>query len=227
MPQCIGRRWAWNSRIFLGFIYKRQKNRQFCEKSLLILWEKICYNILTDNIQVFLYSEASEGIMYKIGEYVFHRSTGVCQVEDVREEKLTGAARLYYILRPMGDGGKSIIYIPVESSQKTIRPLISKTEVDDSIHRAFGEETKWIDNNNLRKSVFSEILKSDDVARQISLIVCLYKRKEKVHAAGKKFSVLDERILADAERKLEQEFSCVLGVSGKEVQQYIKSVYES
>lgn len=46
--------------------------------------------------------------MFETGEYVVYGRTGICQVTGVTTMKMDGSSseRLYYILRPGGDGRK-------------------------------------------------------------------------------------------------------------------------
>lgn len=160
--------------------------------------------------------------MFAVGDVVLHTSQGVCRVDDIRDEKFSGLIRTYYVLLPMGNNGKSTTYVPVDAPKSPIRELLSEEQIREVIHVSMNEKTDWIDNNNVRKSVFTEILRSDDMSKILSLIVCLYNRRETVLSQGKKFPVVDERIMAEAERKIHQEFSYTLSISEKDVPQYIK-----
>ena len=160
--------------------------------------------------------------MFAVGDVVLHTSQGVCRVDDIRDEKFSGLIRTYYVLLPLGNNGKSTTYVPVDAPKSPIRELLSEEQIREVIHVSMNEKTDWIDNNNVRKSVFTEILRSDDMSKILSLIVCLYNRRETVLSQGKKFPVVDERIMAEAERKIHQEFSYTLSISEKDVPQYIK-----
>lgn len=160
--------------------------------------------------------------MFAVGDVVLHTSQGVCRVDDIRDEKFSGLIRTYYVLLPMGNNGKSTTYVPVDAPKSPIRELLTEEQIREVIHVSMNEKTDWIDNNNVRKSVFTEILRSDDMSKILSLIVCLYNRRETVLSQGKKFPVVDERIMTEAERKIHQEFSYTLSISEKDVPQYIK-----
>ena len=160
--------------------------------------------------------------MFAVGDVVLHTSQGVCRVDDIRDEKFSGLIRTYYVLLPMGNNGKSTTYVPVDAPKSPIRELLSEEQIREVIHVSMNEKTDWIDNNNVRKSVFTEILRSDDMSKILSLIVCLYNRRATVLSQGKKFPVVDERIMTEAERKIHQEFSYTLSISEKDVPQYIK-----
>lgn len=153
-----------------------------------------------------------------------HPSAGVCNIEDIREEKLTGKKRTYYIMHPVSENNQSTtIYVPVDTDKIRLRKLMDKDEIIDIIRHSAAEEIEWVDNANLRKAAFSEILHSDNVSRIIALIAKLHRRKERVLEAGKKFSAADEKIMHDAEKKIHQEFSHALSIQEAEVPQFILS----
>lgn len=165
--------------------------------------------------------------MFAVGDVVLHTSQGVCRVEDIRDEKFSGKNRTYYVILPMENNGKSTTYVPVDAPKNPLRKLLTEEQIQEVIRESTKEETEWIDNNNLRKAAFTEILRSDDISRILSLIVCLYKRREKVLSDGKKFPVVDERIMHEAERKVHQEFSYTLAISEKDVPRYIMEHIET
>lgn len=159
--------------------------------------------------------------MFQIGSIVMHPSAGVCNIEDIREEKLTGQKRTYYIMHPVSDNGSTTIYVPVDTDKVHLRKLMGKDEIIDIIKHSTAEKIEWIDNTNLRKAAYSEILHSDNTSRIIALITVLHTKKERAVTAGKKFSAFDEKIMHDAEKKIHQEFSHALSMDEAEIPKFI------
>lgn len=159
--------------------------------------------------------------MFQIGSIVMHPSAGVCNIEDIREEKLTEKKRTYYIMHPVSDNGNTTIYVPVDTDKVHLRKLMGKDEIIDIIKHSTAEKIEWIDNTNLRKAAYSEILRSDNTSRIIALITVLHTKKARALEAGKKFSAFDEKILHDAEKKIHQEFSHALSMQEEEIPRFI------
>lgn len=160
--------------------------------------------------------------MFQIGSIVMHPSAGVCNIEDIREEKLTERKRTYYIMHPVSENnGTTTIYVPVDTDKIHLRKLMGKNEIIDIIRQSTTEKIEWIDNANLRKAAYSEILHSDNTSRIIALITVLHTKKDHTLKAGKKFSAFDEKILHDAEKKIYQEFSHALSMQEEEVSNFI------
>ena len=160
--------------------------------------------------------------MFQIGSIVIHPSAGVCNIEDIREEKLTEKKRTYYIMHPVSENNNTTtIYVPVDTDKIHLRKLMNKDEIIDLIKYSTTEKIDWIDNPNLRKTAYSEILHSDNISRIIALITVLHRKKEHTIESGKKFSAVDEKIMHDAEKKIHQEFSQSLSMQEEDVPQFI------
>ena len=67
--------------------------------------------------------------MFQIGSIVIHPSAGVCNIEDIREEKLTERKRTYYIMHPLSDNKATTIYVPVDTDKVHLRKLMGKDEI--------------------------------------------------------------------------------------------------
>lgn len=161
--------------------------------------------------------------MFEVGNTVMHPSAGVCSIEDIREEKFTDKKRTYYIMHPVSDTHKSTIYVPVDTDKVHLRKLMSKEEIICVIRHSATEEIEWIDNSNLRKAAYLDIVHSDDLSRIIALLTKLHRRKIKLLENGKKFPAADEKIMHDAEKKVFQEFSHSLSIQEECVPEFIMS----
>ena len=124
--------------------------------------------------------------MFEKNNVVFHTSAGICQIDDIRNENFTGDERLYYVMHPVNHNGRSVIYVPVDAKKSPIRSVLSEKEINQVIIDSKNEDIEWIDNNNLRKASFNEILHSDNISRIIAMISILHRRKEKIMTNGKK-----------------------------------------
>lgn len=94
-------------------------------------------------------------------------------------------------------------------------------EVYNLIKTMPDNETIWIDDINLRKEKYNEILKRGDNVELVKLIRTLYLEKEKKKIEGKKLYVGDEKIMSEAQRLLHEEFALVLNIKVDEVLPFI------
>lgn len=159
--------------------------------------------------------------MFAKNDYIIYGTTGVCKITGIEKKKFnTSAEREYYILKPAYDPN-STIYAPVDNNIINIRKIMTVKEVYDLIMAIPDNKTIWIDDINLRKEKYNEILKKGDKVELVKLIRTLYLEKQKKKNEGKKLYVGDEKIMSEAQRLLHEEFALVLNIKVDEVLPFI------
>ena len=98
---------------------------------------------------------------------------------------------------------------------------MTKEEVYDLIKTMPDNETIWIDDMNLRKETYNEILKKGNKKDIVKLIKTLYMEKLRKKEEGKKLNAGDEKIMNEAEKLLHEEFALVLNIKVDEVLPFI------
>lgn len=166
--------------------------------------------------------------MYQIGELVLYGSTGVCRVEEIREQSVpdTGEKRMYYVLRQLY--GDCVILAPVDSDKVFMRPIISREEAEriiDSIPQIHAQAYYSRVTRELAEH-YESILKSHDCASLVELTMSIYAKKQVLLSKKRKFGTVDERFLKRAENLLFGELAAALDVPRDEIQNYIAAKLE-
>lgn len=154
----------------------------------------------------------------KTGDYVMYIPVGVCTVEGFEEKCFDGKNLRSYIKLVQEAGAKTVCYLPEDMAASKLRFLRSAEEVNALISEipdiAPCEEAARGD----RRTQFSEILKSDDSRRLISLVKRLAHNRIERENAGKHLSTGEETALKAAVSLLCQEFSVALGITETEAE---------
>lgn len=162
---------------------------------------------------------------FKIGEYVRYCINGVCLIEDIRKMDVLGDGneKMFYVLCPVSRQA-STISVPVDNNTLTSRmkPLVSKDGIDCLIDGIEANVLEWVDDKKKRTEIFKNIIKECDRKSLLSLVDCLYKRREVLKESGKNLSSGDESFLNQAEGVIQDEFSFVLEISKESVYSYVK-----
>ena len=151
---------------------------------------------------------------YQKGEYIRYACNGVCLVDDVRLDRLTKKEppKEFYILKPVSNPA-STLFVPTGNA--TLVAKMSRLPDRE-------EPLDWIDDRKIRLASFQTIVKECDLGQLISLVSCIYHRREDLIAAGKKLGASDETLLQRAEALIENEVAFVLKVEQSEVSDYIR-----
>lgn len=159
--------------------------------------------------------------MYKQNDIVMHAGAGVCRIDAVREETFAGTAKLYYVLRPLYENDSTTIYVPTDSQKVRLRRLLNREEIVDMIHQVSLEPPLWEENPTNRREVFTQLLREGNHATLIQLIAELHMHQQDLSRTGHKFHAADEKILAEAQKRIHQEFAHTLQLDITEVASFI------
>lgn len=157
-------------------------------------------------------------VMFKIGDVLSYRATGVCRVEDIREETLTGEKKTYYILKPVLRNS-STIYVPMDNEILCGRmaALLSKTAAAEILGRSCASAASWVEDAKARQAAFSAVISGGDRAAIADVVRLLSRHKREVAELGRKFYASDERLLNTAMNAIAGELAYVLERDEKEV----------
>ena len=162
--------------------------------------------------------------MYTVGDTVVYGGSGVCEIDDIRDISFYHERpKKYYVLKPMFVKQSSTVYVPFDNEKLTakIQPVISKDEAIELIDGIGSEESEWIDDRNQRKDHFNDLLSNGTRKQIINLISMITKHRDTLAGEGKVLNMQDEKILAEAERRMNAEFVVALDMRPDEVVEYI------
>jgi CarD family transcriptional regulator len=161
--------------------------------------------------------------MFKIGECILYKGTGVCRIEGITEREFGENIREYYVLKPLEKKGATI-YVPADSEKSLakMREVLSADEIKELIDdMRVDEDISWIDDANLRKNLFRDAINSGEPRRLIRTVKTLRSRKRSLLQRGKKLNMTDTQFMKDAERLLYDEFAMGLNIKPDEVNSFI------
>jgi CarD family transcriptional regulator len=159
---------------------------------------------------------------FKAGDTILYAGSGVCKIECVTKKDLGLGEKNYYVMKPVS-APNSTLYVPADNEALTskIRRLLSQEEIDEIISSMPDMEVNWIENDNIRKDKYREIIKESDVRKLVKLTKSIYNHKKELLSAGKKLRIADENFMREAESIIFDEFSEVLNINRDKVLDFI------
>lgn len=160
--------------------------------------------------------------MFHINDVVVYGAQGVCEIVAIEEQKIDGATKKFFVLKPKDDR-VATFYVPTwnEKALAKMRKVMTKNEVNALIDSMPSKKPTWILNENERKEAYKKILASGDQAAIISMVQVLYLHKQERETEGKRLHISDEYFLKDAEQLLYNEWQYVLNVDKAGLMAYI------
>ncbi len=160
--------------------------------------------------------------MFEKGDFIVYGSTGICVIEDVTTMDFPGTSqeRLYYVMLPYRKNGNKI-FTPVDNPKMKLRRVLTREETLALIDEIPDIEQIGISEEKLREQKYKEYIRSCECKNWIRIMKTLHYRNQERISRGKKVTATDERYYKMAEENLYTEFSISLGMSVKEVREYL------
>lgn len=155
--------------------------------------------------------------MKTVGELVVYGASGVCRIEDVREEAFCGSVRRYYILSPIAKQGNSRIFVPTDNEKlvSEIRGVLRPQELFALVKEAQPlSDAEWACDGRARSKICRDILASGKREMLVRLIKTVYGQKRNPTAS-------EVSVCFRAAILLHQEFSLSLALEKADVIPFI------
>ena len=161
--------------------------------------------------------------MFRVNDLVSYGTTGICRVEAVEHPDMPGIdqERLYYRLSPLRQNG--VIYLPQESAESKMRPVITKQEAERLIDRIPSVRVHPVESARPQElsGKYQQVIRQQDCESLMELIVLLYSKKQTAQQTKRHFSRIDESYMKRAKELLHEELGVALGIPLEEVEGYI------
>lgn len=153
--------------------------------------------------------------MFKENDVVVYKRD-VCKITGTKQS--TFNRKDYFTLKPIDDESLTI-QVPVENSEKLLRKVITKDEIELIITKI--PKIEPLADNKYIENDYKELLNNGTHEDLIKIIKTAYLRNQVRKELGKKIAERDNNYFQMAERILYNEFSIGLGKTIEETKQYI------
>ncbi|MBR2721494.1 MAG: hypothetical protein IKC31_05155 [Clostridia bacterium] len=160
--------------------------------------------------------------MFQPNDYVFYESGGICKIADIQTSPLSGMPpdRKYYILTSVHDKN-GVMYIPVDSENIFLRPLLSRTEAEALVEQipsvvVFEEPTA-----KLLRTRYLEAMRTHLPVEWVRVIKTVFARTKNCVNRNQRVSDSERAFAESAKRYLYAELSLALELSEGEIEQHL------
>lgn len=162
--------------------------------------------------------------MYQSGEFVVYGIHGVCRVLGKEKQLVNRKRTEYLVLEPMAQN-ESKFYLPTQNptAMGKLKAVLSRDEMDVLMTSEEIRQDCWIQEENLRKQHYRDLIGSGDRVALLRMVSSLYRYKDEQAAAGRKFHQCDDNFLRDAEKLLCSEISLVMELEPEKAREYLRN----
>ena len=160
--------------------------------------------------------------MYKIGDKVVYKKSGVCVVDSIQDKDFGNGNVTYYYLLPYYNKNATKIMIPVDRGD-LLRDIISKEEALKIIDYIPKAEDCWIQDSKTRREKFSNVMQSGNIKELCSLINTLNNKRKEFSKNKKMLSMMDKEAYQHAEKLVFEEIATSLNISLEDTRDFVNN----
>lgn len=162
--------------------------------------------------------------MYHGGEYVVYGVHGVCRVIGTEKQMVNRKRTEYLVLEPLVQH-ESRFYLPTQNpvAMSKLKAVLSREELSQLMASDDIRQDCWINEENLRKQHYRDLIGSGDRVTLMRMVSSLYRYKDEQAAAGRKFHQCDDNFLRDAEKLLCSEIELVMELEPEQARAFLRS----
>ncbi|MCZ6452314.1 MAG: CarD family transcriptional regulator [Deltaproteobacteria bacterium] len=158
--------------------------------------------------------------MFKVGEMVVYPSHGVGEIEDIRNQAISGSNRKFYMLRILDTDMK--IMIPIDNAQSVgLRRVIDKQMVS-KVYKVLRQKKVEIDQQtwNRRYREYNEKIKTGSILEIATVLRDLFLLK-----GDKELSFGERKVMDTAKNLLVKELSIARSHSEKKIIDELHNIF--
>lgn len=160
---------------------------------------------------------------FKVGDNAVHLSHGVGVVRGIEERVFSGGIKQqFYILEIQDNGAPKKVFVPLETSNKRLRPIIKAQEVEEVYKILRKKDPSPIDHQtwNRRYREYMEKIHTGQVHEIAEVLRALFLLKH-----SKDLSFGERKLLDQAKTLLVKELSLAQNIEEKEVERELDTIF--
>ena len=164
----------------------------------------------------------------KKDDIVIYGNFGLCRIKNITFTSFShDMPKESYLVLSSVSNPKSTFYVPERNAPTQLRRPLDKEEILRLLEEAKSADITWTDNRQARSDEFRAILSKGVSPQLVSLLNCLYCRREELQERNKTLCSTDEAVFSSAEKLLNEELAYSLKINKSEVNSFINSFFNN
>ncbi|UJF27479.1 CarD family transcriptional regulator [Planococcus sp. 107-1] len=155
--------------------------------------------------------------MFNIGDQIIYSAHGICRIDDICEETVSGVTKTYYKLHPLENSQRVTISTPIDNDKVLMLDLLDKEEATELLETFSEPGIEWNDNANARQNLFSSIIAAGDRKEIAKVVNTLMRKKMEVQLEGRNLYERDHKVLNFTQSILFKELALSLDTNFEDI----------
>lgn len=161
--------------------------------------------------------------MFTIGDHIIYSDHGLCRIDDIRDETVSGVTKKYYTLHPL-ENTLVTIRTAVDNDKVVMLKLLQKEEALEIIESFKHAGTEWDSQPSSRLQQYSQLINSGDRMQIAKVVNTLMRKKFETQLEKKTLYERDYRLLNNTQIILFKELAHALDTSFEEINKRINDL---
>lgn len=161
--------------------------------------------------------------MFTIGDHIIYSAHGLCRIDDIREETVSGVTKKYYKLHPL-ENTLVTISTPVDNEKVVMLKLLQKEQALEIIETFNHPGAEWNTQPNSRLQQYSQLINSGDRLQIAKVVNTLMRKKCDAQLEKETFYEPDYKLLNNTQIILFKELARALDTSFEEINKLINDM---
>lgn len=164
--------------------------------------------------------------MFTIGDHIIYSAHGLCRIDDIRDETISGVTKKYYKLHPL-ENTLVTISTPVDNEKVVMLKLLQKEEALAIVESFKQDGAEWETQPNSRLKQYSELINSGDRLQIAKVVNTLMRKKFDAQIEKTTLYEPDYKLLNNTQIILFKELARALDTSFEEINKQINDLINS
>lgn len=164
--------------------------------------------------------------MFTIGDHIIYSAHGLCRIDDIRDETISGVTKKYYKLHPL-ENTLVTISTPVDNEKVVMLKLLQKEEALEIIESFKQDGAEWETQPNSRLKQYSELINSGDRLQIAKVVNTLMRKKFDAQLEKTTLYERDYKLLNNTQIILFKELARALDTSFEEINKRINDLIKN
>jgi len=182
----------------------------------------ICYKHSAVKSWFLAYTRVVQMGQFKVGDNAVHLSHGVGVVKAIEEREFSGKKERFYILEIHDNGAPKKVFVPIDSSNQRLRPIIKAKQVEEVYRILKKREPSALDHQtwNRRYREYMEKIHTGQVREIAEVLRALFLLK-----TDKDLSFGERKLLDQAKTLLVKELSLAQNLEESDVEKELETIF--
>ncbi|KAA9026964.1 CarD family transcriptional regulator [Niallia endozanthoxylica] len=154
--------------------------------------------------------------MFEIGDVIVYSEHGLCQIDEICDQTISGITRTYYVLHPLTESTLKIS-TPVDNDKVIMLKPMDRDKAEELLKSFKQPGMDWIDDAKQRSMTYNRLVKTGNRQEIAQIANTLMRKDLELKLTNKRIYDQDRKLLHTIQKILFKEMALSLNTTFEEI----------